>query len=68
MSVGIDRQLESIPHAELSEDRRQVVTHGGFANAEMISDGLIFHPLSDQLDDLALASGEGLDLDVLGVG
>jgi hypothetical protein len=44
-----------------------MVPHSGFAEAESIGNSLILQALSDHLDDLPLASGEGFDLDLFGV-
>ena len=44
MPVGIDRQLKPIPDAELRVDRRQVMAHGGFADAQTIGNRLVLEP------------------------
>ena len=63
MPIGIDRQLQAIPYGQLVVDRRQVMAHGGFADAQPVSDGLVPTPLADQGDNLPLASGERLYFD-----
>ena len=68
MPIGIDRQLKPIPDAELRVDRRQVVAHGGFADAQTISNRLVLEPLADHLDELTLTRRERPDLDLFWVG
>ena len=68
MPVGIDRQLKSIPDAELRVNRCQMMAHGGFADAQTISNRLVLEPLADHGDELTLTRRQGPDLDLFWVG
>ena len=68
MPVGIDRQLKPIPDAELRVDRRQVMAHGGFADAQTIGNRLVLEPLTDHPDELTLTRCKRPDLDLFWVG
>src|SRR5262245_31692388 len=68
MPVGIDGQLKPIPYAELRVDRRQVVAHGGFADAETIGNRLVLETLANHPDEFTLARGKRPDLDLFWVG
>jgi hypothetical protein len=68
MPIGIDSQLKSIPDAELRIDRRQVVAHGGFADAQTISNRLILETLADHPDELTLTCRQCSDLELFWVG
>jgi hypothetical protein len=68
MPIGIDSQLKSIPDAELRIDRRQVVAHGGFADAQTIGNRLILETLADHPDELTLTCRQCSDLELFWVG
>src|SRR5262249_11814293 len=52
---GEERELETVRHAELAEDLRQVVLDGLLAQREALRDFLVRQAAADRADDLQLA-------------
>ncbi len=55
MTIGIDRELESIIDVELGENRGEVMSYCRLADTQPISNRLVLQPLADEIDDLTLS-------------
>ena len=61
VTVGKNQQLQAVGYAQFVIDRRQVVPHGGLANAQLARNLLVLQTPSNKQDDLALTLAEQPD-------